>query len=230
MTRQRLRFLIPIPLLLLLSSLPAAASPITVGAGQSVVVSFGTMPANWDPTDPPDYLGFTIGNLTWLGGDQTVQMALYDGDRLLGSYTGPGQGIDFLGAGQELPRGWTPQWAAPSVDFSSLLDGTIDGRLEFSAQQGAFRFDPALLQTCTYCPTYIGPHPVSLFDVTPEGGFWVARADFDWLRDVRVDVTPRGGPADVITPVPEPGTLSLMASGLVAGILRLRKRQKARND
>ena len=47
----------PRVLLLLLSlAIPAAASPITVGAGQSIVVSFGTMPTNWDPTDPPDYL------------------------------------------------------------------------------------------------------------------------------------------------------------------------------
>ena len=98
------------------------------GAGQSVVVSFGTMPGNWDRTDPPDYLQFRIGNLDWLGGaDQTVTMALYDGDRLLGSYTGPGQGIDFLGAGQELPRGWQSGSAQPFVDFTSLLDGTSTG-------------------------------------------------------------------------------------------------------
>ena len=79
------------------------------------------------------------------------------------------------------------------MDFTSLLDGTIDGRLDFSAAHGAFRFDPALLDTRTYSPNYIGPHPVSLLDVTPDGGFWAARGDFDWMRDVQVDVTPRGG-------------------------------------
>ena len=39
------------------------------------------------------------------------------------------------------------------------------------------------------------------------------------MRDVQVDVTPRGGQEHGgITPVPEPGTLSLVASGFVAGV------------
>jgi PEP-CTERM motif len=207
--RQRTPVVGPLVVVLLALAAPAWATPITVRPGDVVTVTFGTVPGNWDPADPPDYLQFTIGNMEWLGADQTATFALYDGDRLLGSRTGVGIGTSFIGAGMELPRGWTSLWEWPQIDSTSLLDGTIAGRLEVTPTAGSFVFDPATLATCNYCPIYTGPHPVMLFDVTPLGGFWAAQGDFDWVRDVKIGVRE----ADVLTPVPEPATLWLVMTG-----------------
>ena len=64
-----------------------------MNAGQRVTVTFGTNPSAWDPADPPDYLDFYlgVGTSAWLDGAQPVDVALYDGDRLLGSRSGIGR-------------------------------------------------------------------------------------------------------------------------------------------
>jgi hypothetical protein len=199
--------------LLLSVAVPAWATAITVTAGQVVTVTFGTVPTAWDLTDPPDYLELYLGGWSsWLDGVRpVVDVALYDGDQLLGrqSHFGSMFGL-FYGAGLEVrdDATSTPQ----QVDFTSLLDGTIDGRIELSFATGALVFDPATL-----------PHPLLLWDVITPAGVWAARAEFAWLRDVRVDVTPG------LTPVPEPGTLSLVATGLGIGWLR-KRRQRRQED
>jgi hypothetical protein len=118
--------IVPPVLLLLLIAAPTAADPITIAAGQKITLTFGTNPANWDPNDPPDYLEFWLGVGTsdWLSETKTVDVALYDGDRLLGSRSGIGVGAVFQGAGQEVRRDWTG-YALNTIDFTSLLDGTI---------------------------------------------------------------------------------------------------------
>ena len=210
--RERIRYLEIASFVALLLSLavPAGANPITVRPGDRVTVTFGTTPMAWNATDPPDYLELYLGGWSsWLDGvHPVVDVAFYDGDQLLGrqSPVGSMSGV-FYGAGLEVRHDATstPQ----QVDFTSLLDGTIDGRLELSFATGAFVFDPATL-----------PHPLLLWDVITPAGFWAARAEFAWVRDVRVDVTPG------LTPVPEPGTLSLVAAGLGVGWLRFRNRRK----
>ena len=160
-----------------------------------------------------------VGTSDWLSETKTVDVALYDGDRLLGSRSGIGVGAVFQGAGQEVRRDWTG-YALNTIDFTSLLDGTIDGRFELSPVAGAFRFDPAGLDLRSYSPDYIGPHPVMLFDAIQEPGWAAARGDFDWIRNPQV----------AVSPVPEPGTLTLLASGLGVGALRLRKRRQRRQE
>jgi PEP-CTERM motif len=216
--------LVPLVALLLTLALPAGASPITVTAADVVTVTFGTVPGNWDPTDPPDYLELYLGGWSSFVGDvhPDVTVALYDGNRLLGQQTNLGSMFGlFYGAGLEVRRGETNYTAPRIADFTSLLDGTIDGRLELSFASGAFVFDPASFDLRSFSPNYIGPHPLMLFDVTPNGGWNSAAAgDFDWVRDVKIGVTQ----GEVLTPVPEPGTLSLLATGLGIGWLRFRKR------
>ena len=202
-----------VALLLVSLAAPAGADPITVNAGQMVTVTFGTNPSAWDPADPPDYLDFYlgVGTSAWLDGAQPVDVALYDGDRLLGSRSGMGVGAVFQGAGLEVRRDWAT-YALNAIDFTSLLDGTIDGRLELSPTAGAFVFDPAL-----------GLHWLLLMDVQPT--VWAAASgEFAWLRNVSVGVTP------VLTPVPEPGSLVLVATGLGVGWLRFRNRRKRRQE
>lgn len=214
--------LVPLVALLLSLARPAWANPITVAAGHRVTVTFGTNPSNWDPTDPPDYLDFFLGVQTsdWLSATKSVDVALYDGDRLLGSRSGTGVGAVFYGTGMEGSTGF-----GNFIDFTSLLDGTIDGRIEVSPTAGAFRFDPA-----NFDPSWTGARPLVLFDVWPDGGFWAAQGDHDWLRDVQVSVTKGNHAMDIATPVPEPGTLTLLTTGLGIGALRARKRRQRRQE
>ena len=210
--------------LLLALAAPAAADPITVTATDRVTLTFGTNPGNWDAGDPPDYLDFQLHVFAehWLGAQHPVTVSLYDGDRLIHTRTGRGTGGQFQGAGMEVRRDYQSAWDWPVIDFTSLLDGSIDGRLEVSPTAGAFMLDLAKLDLRSWSPDYIGPHPLMLMDVRPEEAFWIARGDFDWIRNPQISVAPMAG----TTPVPEPGTLSLLAAGLGAGWLQRRRRAR----
>jgi hypothetical protein len=225
--RARRCHLVPLVALLLTLALPAGASPITVTAGDVLTVTFGTNPGNWDPTDPPDYLTLwlEVQPSDWITPERGVTFSLYDGNRLLGQGASPGVGAGFYGAGMELRRDSTG--GEQFIDFTSIVNGTIAGRFEIAPIAGsAFLFDPARLDLRSVSPDYRGPHPLMLWDVTPFGGWGsAAQGDFDWVRDVKIGVTE----GQVLTPVPEPGTLSLLATGLGIGWLR-KRRQRRQED
>jgi hypothetical protein len=150
-------------------------------------------------------------------------VTLYDGATTLGTKSGLGLGATFVGSGAEVRRDWVG-YSLNVVDFSSMLDGTIQGRLELQVFSGSsFELDPSLLKA----------KDVMLMEVTD--GWGAARGDFDWVTVIDTSVasvelanTPLAR-TSLAAPVPisEPTTLALLGVGFVGlTIQRCRTRKK----
>lgn len=175
---------------LVIGGLPARAQT-NIFEGEMAVIRFSFSGAP-QPLNPPAnllYFSVAAGTSPLLG----VTYRLYDGDTLLGSHLHTG---DMAASGQSFISASNPYstlLSEPSVvvDFSRILSGTIDGRIE-------------------YQPVFATPGPgnsvtaffsLSLFDqVDPDGGL--------------ERTAPTINSVNVVAAVPEPGTWVLVIGGV----------------
>jgi hypothetical protein len=105
---------------------------------------------------PPDVLILSINESDLINIVEPVGLhtsTLYDGDTQLGSMTNNINGVsptvlagDAWRTEESLYRGGPPGGRDVVIEFSSLLDGTIQGRIELTIEQGRFSFDPETIQ------------------------------------------------------------------------------------
>lgn len=150
---------------------------------------------------PVNFLAYT-GGVGW-SGDIELQVSLYDGAQLLGSrlLARPSFFMRFSAFGSPALIGSTI--VNEFIDFSSVLDGTIDGRLTVQA----FQAQPLFVNA----PIHINWAPYTGYQETGSGGFW-------------------GGPNAVvdsfsvrpISSVPEPATYGMVFgfAALLFGLFR----------
>lgn len=106
--------------------------PLDLRYGQKLVISFETPSPRL-----PDADTIAIGNSNARGNsgiDYLFEFALFDGDQLLGSFTTD----NAIGLRQDLPALFTSpdsneMVTQAVVDFSSIRDGSIDGRMIISS-------------------------------------------------------------------------------------------------
>lgn len=196
--------LLPLGVLLLtLTPCDAAADPFT--ASNTLTIDFAS------PGYPPtvNTLFLDIGLLQVLQPVNGFTASLYDGGRLLGTnslhlfdnFVGPLHlGISNIWTAPGAPR-LHPSLPQTTVDFDSILSGTIDGRIAFTIGAGLIDFTPSNVKLHA---------SQTLLDGTGRP------AISPTIQDVEV------------SPVPEPGTLVLaLAGAAVAGVRRVRARSRA---
>ena len=175
--------------------------------------SFVLSPSPWQGAaiDEFDTIEFSVG-LDPFEPIQTFTTKLYDGDELLGTYTGTDPGPVHAGTNSRILTG---RFVAPGslysagnptiVDFTSIRNATIRGLLEFTIQGGRgewFGMSDDLVFGRALGPANlpswgVSPHPYQILEQTP-------------------------------APVPEPATLTLLGVGLAATGWRARRRRRAR--
>jgi len=185
--------------------------PITLNAEDILQITFSTNPGLWNPLQPPDQLEFTTGNgLITLPIVQGMAQ-FFDGNSLLGTILIDSTKVDlstFTGG-----FGRSDRWKSPTsiatgphsiVDFSTILDGTINGRVEITIVAGTWILNQDPNQ---------GPS-VSLFQSTSPTG---SSSNPLWtnVSFSLIDNTP--------VSVPEPSSMLLLGAGLV-GLAFTRKR------
>ena len=186
-----------LPLLALLAFLPAGASAAVLLPGEVLIVPFTTDPATFTLTPDVIRLAFnSTGRFDPPAPMSSLTSRLFDGDALLGTFhlldTRPVLG-EFLGIGTSL---FSDQSSAPaltrgtSVDFTSVLDGTISGRIELTIPSGSLVIDD-----------------LSALDIA----LWHAFNEDSMSQVPGIIASPA-----IIVPVPEPGTAAMLALGLVA--------------
>jgi hypothetical protein len=123
--------------LTLTALLPQQAKAIPVLAGETLRVEFGfSAPPEIGVPIPPDHpfrvatVLFGFLNATHIGGPgaPSADIALYDGDALLGSYS-LSFSAPFTTFAFSAPGGLYTFRAGQASDFASIIDGTIDGVL-----------------------------------------------------------------------------------------------------
>ena len=198
--------------LLILLLMPFGAAASTLGPGQVLVATFTTSPPFLDQSNnavEPDYLGFMFATTpTYSPGGIAYTTRLYDGATLLGSYSGTGSSMawpDQIGwfasgaAGAEVSSSYTSLHPTV-VDFSRILAGTIDGRLEFELTAGALSWADDISGRAL------------LFEVVSNS---VSTSLWAWTDTASVRT---------VSAMPEPTSLILLGSGLLA-IARRRTRR-----
>jgi hypothetical protein len=132
MKNTSLALIIPVFFTVLVSTRTSYAEPTTIEVGDVLVASFRLDVNTY--TGTPELLRF--GFNTEYSGDSTA--SLYDGDKLLGTYTwssGGSQSAYFKDSSSIWPRGVV-------VDMSSIVNGSIEGRIEYSPLSGPVTYDP----------------------------------------------------------------------------------------
>lgn len=103
----------------------------TLTPGEIAQYTFTTDPISSPCPGTCDTLFFSAG-YTSLSGAPTLTASLFDGTTLLGTFTSATFGeATFLSSGSLLSNA-----AAPVVDFTNILNGTIDGIIELSVSGG----------------------------------------------------------------------------------------------
>jgi hypothetical protein len=118
---------------------PAQAARFTLTSADIFRVTFTTNPANFG-NKVPDLIQLIFFN--WFSTPLNGFTArLYDGDTLLGTYSkGPDPALGAHPMFKSLTNPDTFRNPTP-VDFTSILNGTIKGRLDFQITSGIFAFD-----------------------------------------------------------------------------------------
>ena len=131
---------------------------------------------------------------------------LFDRGKLLGTYTAPYTSLDGTVATSRFisPSSTGSIVPATVIDFSSFNDRTFDGTIEFTIAQGfanVVRVSDELTVGRAFTPVdNFHNVPVRLFEITR---------------------------ADEPSPVPEPATLTLLATGLAATVAARRRKRSA---
>ena len=180
---------------------PARAAAEPFRPGDVVRVTFDVHDSTFH--FPFDAFEFALG-LVQIESIGSYTTRLFDRGQLLGTYTGPGPGFQagiivstFKESTSILTRG-----NPTVVDLSSFHDRTFDGALEFTIQSG--RAD--IQRTSDELTLGIGVSPSVLFS------FAIPETSFEISHEV--------------APVPEPGSLLLLASAAVGCAARgLRRRR-----
>ena len=142
--------LIPVVLLAFAAG-PGIAAPLTLTPDGALLIRFNTDPSIWASTEP-DYMLLmlkTPGAFVPPSNLQSLTASLYNGDTLLGTYVspytniiGPFGGI-YLGewiSNTSPHPGWAFGQATP-IDFTSILNGSIDGRIVVTINSGSLQID-----------------------------------------------------------------------------------------
>jgi hypothetical protein len=146
----------------------AQAQNFTLHEGEVAEYRFHFASPPTTPHGPINFLGYQ-GGMAWTG-TLNLQVSLYDGEHLLGSHLvaddPAGVFMRFAAFGSPQPSFRTQEF----VDFSTLVNGTIDGRLTFQIfhpfpeeADGFFDLDISLLsgrQETTQNFWSGGPNPV----------------------------------------------------------------------
>jgi hypothetical protein len=188
--------------LLTFATSSAAAAPLTLKAGDSLLVDFVvTQTVTWDIYGPPDALELSL----WehhRDVHTTTAGSLFDGATLLGVTLNNG----VIGFYDQLSTeaAMCCSGFGTLVDFTSILDGSIEGRVEFLVTGGALTFaDEFVLAR------------LSLYNIDSPGGGGIGHVSWVTVTSIAVN---RGAS------VPEPALFSLLALGLgLAARRRLRR-------
>lgn len=136
-------------------AIPLHAAPYTVLPGQSIDIYFKLA---WNPSADgitPNILGFgSAPSLSYPTIATGLTTNLYNGGTLLGSYyssRSSGAGADFRSASLT----GTSYSYAPVVDFSSILNGSIQGRFQTTFTGGSVVIDPLKQQRNTAGNTWV---------------------------------------------------------------------------
>lgn len=137
--------------LLAFAAAPGMAAPLTLTPDNALVVRFTTDPSIWGSTEPDYMLAMlkTPGAFNPPSNLQSLTAKLYNGNTLLGTYVSPY--TDIIGPFGGIYLGeWisstspNPGWAfgqATPIDFTSILNGSIDGRIVVTINSGSLQID-----------------------------------------------------------------------------------------
>ena len=193
-------------------ALPACADIWTLNPDNVLEYTFQTNPSAWDGT-APDFLELNLitnGSFSPAEPLSDLTVKLYDGNTLLGTYVSPFTGpiSNFMGltvgewVSATSPNSNFPFGQPTKVDFTSILDGTIQGRIDITISSGAMNFDFPF-----------------------DGGTSENYPRLGYISAPNV-VTSRPGIVDTSVQItPEPGSIALLGS-VVLLALGLRSRSK----
>jgi hypothetical protein len=127
------------------------AGTLTLTQGNTLRYTFETDPGAWG-TQAPDYLDLKLvsnGSFSPAEPLSVLTAMLYDGNTLLGTYVSPydtpistfigiqlGEWISSTSPNPGFPFGF-----ATPIDFTSMLNGTIQGRIDVTISSGTLSFD-----------------------------------------------------------------------------------------
>ena len=136
----------PLLAALVLLSAPLAGVADVLDTTNTLVVDF-TVDSNFVPVIP-DQMTFALGTVTVLAPITSRNATLFDGSQPLGTAIetnfGTGTGpLSLNPANAFVANGVGNGFGVPAeVDFTTIRDGSIQGRIEFTVTTGAIDFDP----------------------------------------------------------------------------------------
>lgn len=192
-------------LLLVLGAAPLGAQVLLVHAGEAAEYQFHFDSPPMTSDGPADFLTFFGGGGLNTLSPFSLTISLYDGVNLLGSADVPSVGQMWTTFKD--PSSPFDYNTVVDVDFSSIADGTIDGRLVFTPRFASAEFEPDFS-----VDIYIGTGKPAM-----PGGFWPgpnAIMDAAFVRPAQ-------------TPVPEASLYSLFATAFLGALCFWGKRRVA---
>ena len=166
-------------ILVLLCASGSSATGAILQAGDRLRITFTTADPPFVENKTPNVVSAALGYTERLEPYTLIAGALYDGETLLGISTADAHADLFCGyvgtySYHPVPATWKSAGSPwdyhvgdpVTVDFTSLLNGTINGRIEFWINAGSFEFDPNDVYMSFTLATYanggesVGPHPI----------------------------------------------------------------------